>query len=408
MLFVGDDWAEGHHDIEVINEAGEILGTRRFDDEPAGLDAFTAWVAEFAGDHDDLEDVHITIETDHGVWVRALVAAGYSVYAVDPLQAKRHREAVMKSPSKADKSDAHGLADMARTRYRQLYRLGEDSALAAAIKVAARDRQRAIWERTRHANRLRAALMMYFPAILAVCRVAKLELISPPILALLDAAPTPQAAAALTVEQVTVWLKGRRDKHTKAENIVATLRAPALEQPAELVEAYTASVRASIAFIRVAVEQTDALEAVAADLFHRHPDAEIYLSQPGIGDVTGPRVLGEFGDDRCRYRSAKARKNAAQTSPLTQQSGKRRSVRARYFGNDRLLDALMLQADSARMNDRYADAYYRKQRARGVDHAAALRQLANKLVGIHHGCLARRQPYDPAKAWGSAGLDIAA
>ena len=68
----------------------------------------------------------------------------------------------------------------------------------------------------------------------------------------------------------------------------------------------------------------------------------------------------------------------------------------------------MLQADSARMNDRYADAYYRKQRARGVDHAAALRQLANKLVGIHHGCLARHQPYDPAKAWGSTGLDAAA
>lgn len=408
MLFVGDDWAEGHHDVEVMNEAGEAVATRRFEEGPEALDEFTEWVAAYADDHDDLDQVHIAIETDHGVWVQALIAAGYSVYAVDPLLAKRHRELVKKSPGKADKSDAHALADMVRLRHRQLYRLGQDSALAAAIKVAARDRQRAVWERTRHSNRLRAALIMYFPAILAVCREIDVALISRPILALLDAAPTPQQGAQLTVEEVTVWLKGRRAKTAKAEKIVEILRTPALEQPDELVEAYTASVRASVAFVRVAIEQADALEAVASELFRRHPDAEVYLSQPGVGEVIGPRILGEFGDDRARYRSAKARKNAAQTSPLTMQSGKKKSVMARSFGNDRLLDALIGQADAARLNDPHANAYYRKQRDRGVDHEAALRQLANKLVGIHHGCLARHQRYDPAKAWGSTEFDAAA
>ena len=78
-----------------------------------------------------------------------------------------------------------------------------------------------------------------------------------------------------------------------------------------------------------------------------HPDAEIYLSQPGLGVVLGARVLAEFGDDKNRYADAKARKNYAGTSPITRQSGKRKTVLARYVHNDRLVDALGLQAFAA-------------------------------------------------------------
>ena len=28
-LLVGDDWAEDHHDVEVMNEAGKVLAKRR-------------------------------------------------------------------------------------------------------------------------------------------------------------------------------------------------------------------------------------------------------------------------------------------------------------------------------------------------------------------------------------------
>ncbi|MGK2382423.1 IS110 family transposase, partial [Gordonia tangerina] len=97
--------------------------------------------------------------------------------------------------------------------------------------------------------------------------------------------------------------------------------------------------------------------------------------------------------------NSKARRNAAGTSPITRQSGRSRIVSARYIHNDRLVDALMAQAHGAFMHDDGARTYYRKQRARDVDHNAALRQLANRLVGILHGCLARGIPYDPDTAW---------
>jgi transposase len=134
--------------------------------------------------------------------------------------------------------------------------------------------------------------------------------------------------------------------------------------------------------------------------FGQHPDAEIYLSQPGLGTITGARVLGEFGDDPHRYTCAKPRRNYAATSPITRASGKRKIVAARFVHNDRLIDALMIQAFAALRVSPGARTCYDDLRARGIEHNDALRRLANRLVGILHGCLKTRTCYDEATAWG--------
>lgn len=133
--------------------------------------------------------------------------------------------------------------------------------------------------------------------------------------------------------------------------------------------------------------------------FLRHPDAEIYLSQPGLGAVLGARVLGEFGDDGTRYANAKARRNYAGTSPITRQSGKKKLVMARYIRNNRLIDSLDGQAFAALRVSPGVRAYYDRQRERGLGHRAALRQVANRLVGILHGCLKTGTTYDETTAW---------
>jgi transposase len=133
--------------------------------------------------------------------------------------------------------------------------------------------------------------------------------------------------------------------------------------------------------------------------FGKHPDAEIYRSQPGLGQILGARVLAEFGDDPDRYADARSRKNDAGTSPITRQSGKKKLVVARYVHNDRLIDALGRQAFAAMIASPGARAYYDALRGRGVGHHAALRQLANRLVGILHVCLKTRTKYDEATAW---------
>ncbi|MGW7049526.1 transposase [Streptomyces avermitilis] len=133
--------------------------------------------------------------------------------------------------------------------------------------------------------------------------------------------------------------------------------------------------------------------------FLAHPDAEIYLSVPGIGEITGARVLAKFGDDPTRYSSAKARKNYPGTGPITRASGKSHTVQARYVRDNRLADALLRQAFSALRASPGARRYYDKQRAREAGYTSALRQVGNRLLSVLHGCFKTRTLYDEATAW---------
>jgi len=399
-LFVGDDWAEDHHDVELMDEGGRRLAKARLPEGVAGIARLHAMVGGQLGEDADEEDagqVAVGIETDRGPWVAALIAAGYTVYAINPLQAARYRERHGVSGAKSDAGDAHVLADMVRTDSHQLRTVAGDSAQAAAVKVVTRTHKTLIWERTRHTQRLRHALRDYFPAALEAFE----DLDAPDTLELLARAPDPASAARLTTAQISAALKRahRRGIAGKAGQIQAVLRAAHLGQPAIVTAAYAASVRALIAVLGTLNEQVTTLQGQVEAYFGQHPDAEIITSQPGLGPILGARVLAESGDAPARYASAKARKNYAATSPITRASGKKKAVLARHVHNDRLLDALMSQAFSALQASPGARAYYDRQRTRGSGHNPALRQLANRLTGILHGCLKTRTLYDEATAW---------
>jgi transposase len=397
VLFVGDDWAEEHHDVELQDETGRVLGRAKLPEGVAGIARLHAMIGEHLGDEEDDATVVVGIETDRGPWVQALIAAGYQIYAVNPLQAARYRERRGVSGAKSDTGDAHVLADMVRTDRHQLRPVAGDSVQAEAVKVLTRAHKTLIWERTRHLLRLRHALREFFPAAL----VAFDDLTAADTLELLRAAPDPASAAALTTEQITAALARARRHHraAKAEAIAGALRAEHLGQPAVVTAAYAATVRAQAAILTVLNTEIKTMEEQVEAHFGQHPDAELYLSQPGLGVVLGARVLAEFGDDKDRYADARARKNYAGTSPITRQSGKRKIVLARYVHNDRLVDALGLQAFAALRGSPGARAYYDQLRSRGVGHRAALRQLGNRLVGILHGCLKSGTNYDEGKAW---------
>jgi Transposase/Transposase IS116/IS110/IS902 family len=351
----------------------------------------------------------VVIETDRGPWVKALAAAGYRVYPVNPRQAARHKETIAVSGKKDDFFDAGALADMGRTRRHQIRELAADSDIAEAVTIAARAHQKLIWERTRHLLRMRSALREYFPAALEA--YAPLTLSGPDALELLGKAPDPESAVKLTVAQITAALRraGRRgDLAGRARDIQAALRAPHLAQPAVIAEAHAASVQAAAAVLTTLNAQIKVMEAKVSGFFHRHPDAGIYLSQPGIGDITGARILGEFGDAPGRYATAKARKNYAGTSPLTIASGKKKTVHARYIRNRHLIDALRAQALSALTTSPGARAYYDELRARGIGHDDALRRVAGRLTGTLHGCVKTGCEYDEAAAWPHRGHSLQA
>ena len=397
-LFVGDDWAEDHHDVEVMDEAGKVLAKRRLPEGVAGMTRLHELTGRYLPEEEQDAEVVIGIETDRGPWVAALIAAGYTVYPVNPLQASRYRERHGVSGAKSDGGDAHMLADMVRTDSHQLRPAAGDSAEAGAVKVVARTHKTLIWDRTRAVQRLRHQLREYFPAALEAFE----DLDAPDTLELLGKAPEPARAARLTRAQVAAALKRarRRNIKDKTDAILAALRGEYLGQPPALTAAYAATARSLIAVITTLNEQVKVLEDQVREHFGRHPDAEIYQSQPGLAAILGARVLGEFGDDPHRYADARSRKNYGGTSPITRASGKKKVVAARFIHNDRLIDALMSWAFSSLNASPGARAFYDQQRAKGLEHNDALRRLANRLVGILHGCLKTRTLYDEATAWG--------
>src|SRR5260370_24991348 len=132
-LFVGDDWAEDHHDVELMDTAGRVLARKRLAEGVAGMARLHELIGQQLGEDADGAEVVIGTETDRGPWVAALVAAGYTVDAVNPLQASRYRERHGVSGAKSDTpGDAHMLTDMVRTDSHQLRPVAGDSADAGA------------------------------------------------------------------------------------------------------------------------------------------------------------------------------------------------------------------------------------------------------------------------------------
>jgi hypothetical protein len=399
VLFVGDDWAEAHHDIEIEDEAGRVLARRRLPEGAAGIAALHALVADHLADEAEPGQVVVGIETDRGPWVAALVAAGYTVYAVNPLQAARYRDRHGVSGAKSDRGDAHVLAELVRLDRAHHRPIAGDSVIGQHVKVLARTHQGLIWSRQRQANTLRSMLREFYPAALAAFAD---DLAGRDALAVLALAPSPTQGRRLSHAKVQGALRraGRqRNLATRATEIVAALRAEQLPINPGLETAYGASVRALVTVLTELARQTEVLHGQVEAGFGQHPDAEIYLSQPGLGPVLGARVLAEMGDDPHRYADARARRNYAGMAPITRASGKNHVVLARHARNRRLADALYQQAFAALNTSPGARAYYDTHRARGNTHHQALRALANRLVGILHGCLRHHTRYNENTAW---------
>ena len=396
MIFVGVDWAEAHHDVHVEDGDGKRLGRARLPEGVEGIARFHDLIAPFA---DDPAEVVVGIETDRGLFVAALVAAGYDVYAVNPMSTSRYRDRHSASGAKSDAGDAKVLADMVRTDRHNHRLIAGDTEGVEALKVLARAQQRMVWSRGRQTNLLRSTLREFYPAAL----VAFDDLSSPDALEVLRIAPTPTLGANLSQSKIAAALRrGGRQRRIdeSAVKIQTALRSEQLQAPAVVATAMGASVAANVAVIAEMCSQIAQLAAELEANFEQHPDAEVVRSLPGLGAVLGARVLGEFGDEPNRYATAKSRKHYAGTSPITRASGTKRTVLARHVRNQRLADALYLWAFASITASPGARIYYDQRRAAGDSHHQALRALGNRLVGILHGCLAYHVAYDEKIAWG--------
>jgi transposase len=274
VLFVGDDWAEDHHDIEIVNDQGRRLAKRRLPEGLEGISRLQALVAAAMpaqwGQLDPLEAagrVKIGIETERGPWVAALVAAGYEVFAINPMSSARYHERHSTSGAKSDAGDAHVLAEIVRLDRAHHRPVAVDSEASEALKLVTRAHQTMIWQRTRHVLRLRSTLREYYPAALTAFG----DLDEPDTLHLLTAAPDPDQAARLSKARIAGALRraNRRNVEARAGEIHTALRAPALRQPAVVQAAFAATAAAEVRLIAALNAEVDTLGEVVGHHFGR-------------------------------------------------------------------------------------------------------------------------------------------
>jgi Transposase/Transposase IS116/IS110/IS902 family len=409
-VFCGIDWAEDHHDIALTGADGQLLARRRISDDAAGL----AQLLELLAEHgDSAEDpIPVAIETPRGLLTACLRATGRKVYPINPMAVARYRDRHSVAGRKSDHGDAVVLASVLRTDAHAHRPLPADTELAQAIAVLARAQQDAVWARTQAHNKLRSHLREYYPGFLAAFADAKGGITRPEARTVLAAAPAPADAAKLTVTQLRSLLKkaGRsRGIDAEATRLRDALRAEQMRQLPLVEAAMGRQALALLGQLNAACQAADDLEQAVTESFNQHPDAGIITSFPGLGPLTGARVLAEIGDDRSRFADAKGLKAYAGAAPITRASGKTTAVLHRRVKNQRLAAVGYLWAFSALTASPGARNHYDRRRKDRDRHAAAERNLFGRLLGCLHHCLATDQHYDENTAFPSAAtLPVAA
>jgi transposase len=395
----GIDWAENHHDVALVDEAGQLVGKRRISDDAEGCRRLLVLLAEAGGNVED--PIPVAVETARGLLISCLRTTGRKVYSINPMAVARYRERHRVTRAKPDHADAMALANILRTDAQAHRPLPADSELVQAVAVLARAQQDAVWNRGQLSSQLRSHLKQYFPAALAAFQVRGVGLDSREARAVLAVAPDPATAAKLTQARLQAVLRkaGRqRNIGAWAERLRGIFAGEQLRQMPLIERAMGRQTQALIMQLDAACRAADELAAATAEAFAQHPDAEILTSFPGIGPLTGARVLGEIGDDRTRFDSARGLKSYAGSAPITVASGKSLVVHQRRIKNQRLAAAGYVWAFGA-LPCPQIKLHYARRREAGDKHAAALRNLFNRFLGCLYHCLHTGQSFDIDKAF---------
>jgi transposase len=388
MWYVGLDWADTHHDVAVLDEAGKRVGVRRFAHSHDGLHDLKAFLLGIAASPDQLACI---VETNHGLLITFLLEAGFPVYPVNPKIANQLRKV---AGAKTDRIDAHLLAKLGRLDLADLRRLEPDGATVQELKTLTRDQDALIQTQTRLVNQLRACLKEYYPAALHL--FAKLQQRS--ALVFLQAYPTPQAAQAASLAQITATL--RAGKHTNptqlAPKILEEVHRPQLVANPVIVRAKSRLMLSLVKQLLVVIEEIKSYDEAIRPLFLSHDDAELWSSLPREGLRLAPRLLAEWGADRSRYADASSVQQLSGTAPVPFESGNYAKAHKRFACCKPLRNALHQFAWQSTRAEAWALDYYRRKRAEGKTHSMALRALANVWVRILYAMWVSKTSYQAA------------
>jgi transposase len=395
-LYCGIDWATAHHDVAVVDDDGRIVARGQVSNDAVGFARLLTLLAQ-AGD-DAKHPIPVAIETDRGLWVAALRATGRVIYPINPLAASRYRARYAVSGAKSDATDAVLLANIIRTDRDAHRALPADTELAHAIRVLARAQQDAVWARQQIGNQIRDLLKEFYPAALvAFAELPGGGLARRDARTILAAAPAPAQGATLTPARLRRLLTKagrRRDLDRDVTRLRQVFTDTYLHQPPVVENAMGIQLSSLLRQFEAACAAAEELAEAASAHFEQHPDADIITSFPGLGNLTGARVLAEIGDDRARFAEARGLKAFAGSAPITRASGKKTVVTHRHIKNRRLAAVGSIWALASLRASPGARRHFDARRAAGDWNHQAQRHLFNKFLGQLHHCLHTSQHYN--------------
>ncbi|MFJ1707120.1 IS110 family transposase [Kitasatospora sp. NPDC088346] len=407
-MYAGIDWSEGLNDLAVVDSTGEVVASARIPETPEGLREVLSLLSGLKASHQhSRRHVPVAIETGRSLLVAGLRQAGQPVVVVHPTVVAAYRQTAGPTRKKSDREDAALLAQILRTDGHRHQEQPQSTDDAEAVRALARAQLKASRTRQFHLLRLRSQLRLVHPAALTAWDHLPGKIGRGEARSVIAAAPTSRSAACLSKRRLYDLLEtgGRtRNLDDHAARLFTEFRRPVLMQTPLLEEALGHEVRVCVELLDVATSTAQRLAALAVEAFDRHPQADIYRSFPGVGELTGPRLLGEIGDAPARFASARGLRGYAGAAPLTWTSGGSRVVFHRRKGaNNFLKTAGHYWSFSAIGRSPGARAHYDRRRAAGERHTAALRHVFGRLLGCLHHCLTHGETYREEAAWPHTG-----
>jgi transposase len=387
-VYMGIDWSVKKHDFAILNDAGAVIAQAVIPHQKSGfrqLDETREALAVPAA------ECLVGMETAHNVLIDYLWGQGYSqVYVVPPTVVKSSRGRYGSSGAKSDQMDAQLLADILRTDQARLQPWRPDSLLTRQIRAQVSLVGYLTKSIRRTAERLRANLLRYYPGALELFGGLEAQV----TLAFLLEYNTPQAMADVSYDEFLAFMQGRRYPRRAMPRQYARMQRSYPEASAETVAVYADETTYLAQQLLELVRRKRALKREMDKQFRQHPDAPIFASLPGAGELLAPSLLAKFGDDRERFRTASSVQALAGTCPVTDQSGKKRVVKFRHSCDKAFRQIAQQWARSSLRRSAWAPVYWEQVRARVSHDNDAYRRLANRWLAIAWKLWQTRQLYD--------------
>jgi transposase len=391
-VYIGIDWSEKKHDVCFVNEQGEVIQAVEIAHSPEGfvkLNKAREQSGVGAG------ECLVGVETSHNILIDYLLEQGYGqIYVLPPNAVKSAQGRYRQSGAKSDRSDARLIADMLRVDREKYHAWVPDSQLTRQIRarvslIGYLNKQ--IWQ---SGNRLRAALLRYYPSALEVFS----SLDSPISLAWIIAYPTPAAAQGVSYEAFQAFVKGQHHTQPKKwAGCYARLKVERATASAEITEVYAKEAVLLAELMKEMVQNKTRLLNELQKAYGEHPDYAIYHSLPAAGEYLEPALLAKLGDDRGRYPSAETVQALAGTCPVTKQSGKSRVVTFRRACDHEFRQIVQQWAKLSIQKSPWAAGYYEMVRPHCSSENEAYRKLGNRWLEVLWKLWQTRERYDEEK-----------